>query len=138
MEAIGSEVTALAVGDLVTPLVRRAFRPSPIRADMLAFGEFVERGIYLEHGFTPPLWLDRPQYLLKVPVEMSDVAILTEPLSVVEKAVNEALILQQARLSPDTWTQRAAARHRDGPRSHRLRWRFSQRRPRMACMGLWS
>jgi threonine dehydrogenase-like Zn-dependent dehydrogenase len=103
VEAVGSSVTGLAVGDLVTPLVRRAFQPSEIRADMLAFGEFVERGIYLEHGFTPPLWLDRPEYLLKVPLEMSDVAILTEPLSVVEKAVNEALILQQARLSPDTW-----------------------------------
>lgn len=104
IEAIGRGVTTLEVGDLVTPLVRRANRPSTIRADMLAFGEFVERGIYLQHGFTPPLWLDRPEYLLKVPAAMSDVAILTEPLSVVEKAVNEALILQQARMSPDTWT----------------------------------
>src|SRR5690349_25077824 len=51
VEAVGSKVTSLAVGDLVTPLVRRAFQPSHIRADMLAFGEFVERGIYLEHGF---------------------------------------------------------------------------------------
>lgn len=104
VEAVGSGVTTLAVGDLVTPLVRRAFRDSHIRADMLAFGEFVERGIYLEHGFTPPLWLDRPQYLLQVPAAMSDVAILTEPLSVVEKGCNEALVLQQARLSADTWT----------------------------------
>jgi threonine dehydrogenase-like Zn-dependent dehydrogenase len=103
VEAVGAGVTPFAVGDLVTPLVRRANCPSHIRADMLAFGEFVERGIYLEHGFTPPLWLDRPEYLLKVPVEMCDVAILTEPLSVVEKAVNEALILQQARLSAETW-----------------------------------
>jgi threonine dehydrogenase-like Zn-dependent dehydrogenase len=103
VEAVGPGVTELGVGDLVTPLVRRAHRPSHIRPDMLAFGEFVERGIYLEHGFTSPLWLDRPQYLLKVPVDMSDVAILTEPLSVVEKGANEALILQQARLSPDTW-----------------------------------
>lgn len=104
VEALGAGVKEWSVGDLVTPLVRRAFRPSNIRPDMLAFGEFVERGIYLEHGFTPPLWLDQPQYLLKVPVEMSEVAILTEPLSVVEKGVNEALILQQARLAPDTWT----------------------------------
>lgn len=103
VEAVGAGVTSLAVGDLVTPLVRRAHRKTNIRADMLAFGEFVERGIYLEHGFTPPLWLDRPQYLLQVPVEMSDVAILTEPLSVVEKGCNEALVLQQARLSADTW-----------------------------------
>jgi threonine dehydrogenase-like Zn-dependent dehydrogenase len=104
IEAIGPGVEGMATGDLVTPLVRRAHRPSAIRADMLAFGEFVERGIYLEHGFTSPLWLDRPQYLLKVPQEISDVAILTEPLSVVEKGVNEALVLQQARLSPDTWS----------------------------------
>src|SRR5436189_4202064 len=32
VEAIGSDVTTLAIGSLVTPLVRRAFRPSNIRA----------------------------------------------------------------------------------------------------------
>lgn len=104
VEVVGDEVTSLAVGDLVTPLVRRANQASSIRPDMLAFGEFVERGIYLQHGFTSPWWLDRPQYLLRVPPGMSDVAILTEPLSVVEKGVNEALILQQARLSSQVWT----------------------------------
>jgi len=103
VEAVGQGVKGIAPGDLVTPLVRRANKPSSVRPDMLAFGNFVERGIYLEHGFTPPLWLDRPQYLLKVPPSMSDVAILTEPLSVVEKGVNEAIAVQQARLSPDTW-----------------------------------
>jgi threonine dehydrogenase-like Zn-dependent dehydrogenase len=104
IEAVGPGVTSLAVGDLVTPLVRRANQPSSnIRVDMLAFGEFVERGIYLEHGFSSPWWLDRPEYLLPVPADVADVAILTEPLSVVEKGVNEALAIQQARLSPNTW-----------------------------------
>jgi threonine dehydrogenase-like Zn-dependent dehydrogenase len=100
---VGSGVSSLAVGDLVTPLVRRANSPSAIRVDMLAFGQFVERGIYREHGFTPPWWLDRPEYLLKVTPDLADVAIFTEPLSVVEKGVNEAIVVQRARFSPDTW-----------------------------------
>src|SRR5437762_3349538 len=45
VEEVGPGVTALNVGDLVTPLVRRAHRESNIRPDMLAFGKFVERGI---------------------------------------------------------------------------------------------
>ncbi len=106
VEAVGAGVTEFVPGDLVTPLVRRAnCSGTNIRVDMLAFGEFVERGIYLEHGFSSPYWLDRPHYLLPVPAAMSDVAILTEPLSVVEKGVNEALAIQQARFAPETWVQ---------------------------------
>src|SRR4051812_38140490 len=38
VEAVGPGVESLAVGELVTPLVRRADRASNIRPDMLAFG----------------------------------------------------------------------------------------------------
>jgi threonine dehydrogenase-like Zn-dependent dehydrogenase len=104
VEAVGPGVTELTVGDLVTPLVRRADAPSDLRADMLAFGTFVERGIYLEHGFSSPWWLDRAESLFRVPSAIAEIAILTEPLSVVEKGVNEALLLQQARLGPEVWS----------------------------------
>lgn len=95
----------LAVGDLVVPVVRRALPGENRRVDMLALGQFTERGIFDEHGFSAPYWLDRPEYLFRVPAELASVAILTEPLAVAAKGVNEALLLQQARLEPGVWTE---------------------------------
>ncbi|MCO6459737.1 MAG: alcohol dehydrogenase catalytic domain-containing protein [Pirellulaceae bacterium] len=104
VEAVGSGADGVAAGDLVIPLVRRGQAGSAMRADMLAMGQYTERGIVREHGFAQPLWLDEPQYLLPVPPELREVAVFTEPLSVAEKAINEALLLQQARLGSATWT----------------------------------
>ena len=105
VEAVGPDVTALREGDLVTPLVRRAVAGAAAwRSDLLSFGDYTERGIVREHGFSAPRWLDRPEYLLPVPDALSDVAVLTEPLSVAEKAVSEASLLQSARLGA-AWNQ---------------------------------
>lgn len=110
IEAIGpgTEGTSLAgpvqVGDLVVPVVRRARPGVRRRVDMLAFGQFTERGIFFEHGFSTPWWLDRPQYLLPVPRALAPVAVLTEPVAVAEKGINEALVLERARLEADVWS----------------------------------
>src|SRR6185436_14529778 len=93
IEAIGSDVSAFRVGDLVVPVVRRPLTGQTRRADLLPFGTFVERGIVREHGFSQPLWLDRPEHLFRVPADIVDLAVLTEPLAVSEKAANEALLL---------------------------------------------
>ncbi len=105
VEQVGKQVTELEVGDLVVPVDRRAFPEFAhvARADMLAFGQFVELGIYLEHGFATRHWLDRPEYLLKVDPRIASVAVLAEPLAVSEKGVNEATIVQRGRLGPDAW-----------------------------------
>jgi len=71
---------------------------------MLPFGAFVERGIVRQHGFSQPLWIDRPDYLFGVPSPIADLAVLTEPLAVSEKGVNEALLLTRARLGADAWS----------------------------------
>src|SRR5262245_61163788 len=105
IEAVGLGVTALRPGELVVPVVRRAFAGQTRRVDLLPFGPFTERGIYSEHGFSQPLWLDRPEYLFRVPGEIADLAVLTEPLAVSEKGVNEALLLTRARLGTLSWTQ---------------------------------
>lgn len=105
IEACGAGVTSLRVGDLVAPVVRRpleAFRNE--RPDLLPFGQFTERGIYEEHGFTPPWFLDSPEHLYLVDPKLASVAVLTEPLSVAEKAVNEALAVQRGRLGEAIWT----------------------------------
>jgi threonine dehydrogenase-like Zn-dependent dehydrogenase len=107
VEAAGSGVSEYRAGDLVVPVVRRAFPGQSRRVDLLPFGPFTERGIYREHGFSQPLWLDRPEYLFRVPAEIADLAVLTEPLAVSEKGVNEALVLTRARLGADAWTHRS-------------------------------
>jgi threonine dehydrogenase-like Zn-dependent dehydrogenase len=103
VEAVGNGVNDFRPGDLVVPVVRRAFTGQARRVDLLPFGVFTERGIYRQHGFSQPLWLDRPEYLFRVPSEIADLAVLTEPLAVSEKGVNEALVLQQARLGSHAW-----------------------------------
>ncbi|MDP6442909.1 MAG: alcohol dehydrogenase catalytic domain-containing protein [Pirellulaceae bacterium] len=103
--AVGEGVDQLSSGDWVVPLVRRPLaRAAGHRVDMLSFGDYGERGIVWEHGFSAPRWIDRPSYLIPVPLELLDVAVLTEPLAVAEKGVNEAAILQRARLG-DIWRQ---------------------------------
>ena len=75
-----------------------------VRVDMLAFGQFIERGIVFAHGFSAPLWLDEPRYLYPVKPELRPFAVLTEPLAVAEKGVHEALLLQRARLGDGYWS----------------------------------
>jgi threonine dehydrogenase-like Zn-dependent dehydrogenase len=113
VESLGPGVSGIEVGQLVVPAVRRPSsellatlpKEQGIRVDMLAFGAFTERGIVWEHGFSLPWWLDEPRYLFPVSPELRDVAIFTEPLAVSEKGVNEATLLNRARLSPDAWPE---------------------------------
>jgi threonine dehydrogenase-like Zn-dependent dehydrogenase len=104
VEAVGPNVTGVAPGDLVVPTVRRAHAGATRRVDMLAFGQFIERGIVCEHGFSFPWWLDEPRHLYPIQPESRDVAVLTEPFAVAEKAIHEALVVQQARLGDQAWT----------------------------------
>ena len=105
---VGSQVDSVSVGDLVVPAVRRprqrradAGRANR-RVDLEPWGGYVERGIVADHGFSLPTWIDQPQFLFPVPLEIEEVAVLAEPISVSEKAVREAEQIQNARLG-DEW-----------------------------------
>lgn len=100
---IGAEVEGLRAGDLVTPVVRRPRASGVARADLLPVGTYTERGIVEEHGFTLPRWLDQPRHLFRVPPALRSIAVLTEPLAVAEKAINEATLLQTARFGGGIW-----------------------------------
>lgn len=110
IEVIGDGVTEYQTGDLVIPVVRRALPGYSRRPDLLPFGTFVERGIVCEHGFSQPLWIDRPEHLLPVPDGLADLAVLVEPLACSEKGVNEALLLSRARLGNSAWSAAAPPR----------------------------
>src|SRR5205823_2598933 len=51
-----------------------------------------------------PRWLDRPEHLFHVDPGLAELAVLTEPLSVAEKGIHEALLVQRARLGETAWT----------------------------------
>jgi threonine dehydrogenase-like Zn-dependent dehydrogenase len=92
---------SLAEGNWVVPMVRRpCSRPDcgPCRADRQDFcrtGEFSERGISGADGFLAEQIADVERYLVRVPAQLRDVAVLTEPLSIAEKAFDETSILQR-------------------------------------------
>ena len=97
---LGSAVSGLRVGDLVVPMVRRPCRHArcvPCRSgrqDFCTTGDFVERGIHGAHGFLAERVVEDERYLVPVPAELRDVAVLVEPLTIAEKALSELAIIQ--------------------------------------------
>ncbi|RPI25631.1 MAG: hypothetical protein EHM61_13885 [Acidobacteria bacterium] len=92
---IGTAVSEFQPGDLVVPLVRH---PCPHtwcgpcrmnRSDFCLSGDFIERGIKEEHGFMRRYVIEKPEFLVKVPPELREVAVLTEPLTIAEKAFGQ-------------------------------------------------
>ncbi len=93
---VGPGVTTVAAGDWVTPIIRRTCGlgcPSCLagRRDLCDTGQYLERGINRLHGYFTEFVNDPAADLLPVPAGVLDVAVLAEPLSVVEKAIETAL-----------------------------------------------
>ena len=68
------------------------------RSDMCLTGRYQERGIWGMDGYQTEYAVDTEQYIVRVPAELEAVGVLTEPLSVAEKAIDESVRLQAARL----------------------------------------
>jgi threonine dehydrogenase-like Zn-dependent dehydrogenase len=62
---------------------------------MCRTGNFRERGIKGAHGFASESYVERAAFLVRVPESLRQVAVLLEPLSVVEKALREVAFIQQ-------------------------------------------
>lgn len=93
---VGAGVKTLRKGDLVIPMVRRpcmhewcvACRaPGGGRQDFCYSGDFTERGIKEMHGYMGEFVVDDERFMVKVPAELRDVAVLVEPLTIAEKAL---------------------------------------------------
>lgn len=102
VEAVGQAVTRIAAGDYAVLTVRRGCgrcRPCTMnRSDMCRTGDFTERGIWGLDGYQAEYVVEKEQYAVRVPPDLSSTGVLTEPLSVAEKAIDEAVRLQRARL----------------------------------------
>ena len=91
--AVGPNVTEFSPGDYVVATVRR--RGSSIydqigTYDMTTDDEYFERGVSHRHGFLTEYYVDDPEYIVKVPVGLRDIAVIAEPLSVAEKGILQA------------------------------------------------
>jgi threonine dehydrogenase-like Zn-dependent dehydrogenase len=70
---------------------------------MCQTGKYRERGIRGLDGYQTEYAVDQEQYIVRVPNELEPVGVLMEPLSVVEKAIDETLRVQTVRC-PDAAT----------------------------------
>lgn len=97
----GPAVKRVKPGDFAVFTVRRGCgqcAPCQMgRSDMCQTGKFRERGIDALDGYQTEFIVDQEQYALRVPPELETVGVLMEPVSVVEKAIDEALRLQTRR-----------------------------------------
>ena len=67
---------------------------------------YFERGINLRHGYLSEYFVEDVEYLIQIPERLKTVAVLTEPTSVTQKAINQAYEIQR-RLR--VWRPRRAA-----------------------------
>lgn len=102
VEEVGSAVTSVKPGDYGVFMVRRGCGQCKAclngRSDMCYTGAYTERGIKGANGYQAQYVVDKEQYLVPVPASMKEIGVLTEPMSVASKAIDEAQIIQRARL----------------------------------------
>jgi glucose 1-dehydrogenase len=99
VEDVGRKVKNVRPGDFVVSTVRRSCGLCPQckagENDMCSSGRYTERGIVRRHGFMAQYYVESPQYLHKIPKSIRDLAVLLEPLSVVEKGIDHAFVMQR-------------------------------------------
>ncbi len=99
---VGKDVKSVKVGDAVVITVRRGCNQClPCKkncSDMCETGLYTERGIKQRHGYDAEFVIEEEEFLIKVPDSIKHFAVLTEPTTVVEKAIDEALRIQTTRL----------------------------------------
>lgn len=96
---IGDKVADLDVGNYVVATVRRP-RGSSIydkigEQDFTTDDKHFERGISRLHGYMAEYYVEDADFLVKVPPAIAEVAVLLEPLSIVEKGLKQASDIQE-------------------------------------------
>lgn len=98
---VGADVKNLKVGDLVVPSVRRPCAHEncePCKAerqDYCSTGNYIERGIKSLHGYMAEYYVEDEQFLNFVPQDLRDVAVMTEPLTIAEKGLQQVWQVQK-------------------------------------------
>ena len=98
VEQVGAKVKGFKTGDFVVATVRRPCRCYTCKIgqnDMCHRGAYQERGILGRHGFMAEYYVDSPEWLNKIPKGLTEIGVLLEPMSVVEKAIDHSFLLQR-------------------------------------------
>lgn len=103
-------VKELANGDYVVATVRRPCGTSIYdvigQQDFTTDTEYYEHGISRLHGFWTEHFVEDASFLVKIPPAIADIAVLLEPISIIEKGLKQAEDIQ-GRL--DIWKPKTAA-----------------------------
>jgi glucose 1-dehydrogenase len=94
----GANAAGFSTGDYVVSTSRRrggSMYDFIGTYDMTPETAYVEPGISLKHGFLADCYVDDPDYLIRVPSQLKDVAVLLEPLGIVEKGIGQAFEIQK-------------------------------------------
>ncbi len=98
----GDRVRTVRPGDYAVFTVRRGCgkcTPCNVRRpDMCRTGDYRERGIWGLDGFQAEYVVDTEEWVVPVPGEVAGLGVLAEPMSVVEKAIDATVRIQQARM----------------------------------------
>ena len=95
--------TKLDKGDLVVPLVRRPDGCANCRngqPDMCLEGSYRECGIRGAHGFLREYLVEEPDFLVRVPKELRNIAVLTEPASIATKGIEQVIEFHNRNVNP--------------------------------------
>src|SRR5207253_6126092 len=98
VEEIGPRDTEFKRGDYVALTVRRpgsSLYDQIGTYDMTTDDTYFERGIKLRHCFLTEYVVDEPEYIIRVPENLREVGVLMEPMSVAQKAIEQAYRIQQ-------------------------------------------
>jgi len=105
----GENVREFEKGNYVVATVRRpgtSFYDKIGEQDFTLDEEYFERGISRRHGYMAEFYAESADFLVKIPPEIVEVAVLLEPLSIIEKGIWQAYTIQE-RLK--IWKPRSAA-----------------------------
>ena len=62
---------------------------------MCLTGNYTERGIKMRHGYIANYYAESDQYLIHIPPELKDIAVLLEPYSIIAKGLWQAWKIQE-------------------------------------------
>jgi len=98
VQAVGSNVRNIRVGDYVTATVRRpggSIYDKIGTYDMTSEETYYERGINLLHGYLTEYFVDHEDYIVRVPKGLKNLHVLMEPMSCAAKAIHQAFEAQR-------------------------------------------
>jgi len=95
---VAENVKEFKAGDFVVATVRRpghSFYDDIGEQDFTTDKEYFERGISRLHGYMAEFYAESADFLVKIPPAIAEIAVLLEPLSIIEKGLKQASDIQE-------------------------------------------